>query len=69
MAAWMEMVALFEKGGLVMPLLLAGSVLAVAVAVERFRVFGRATAGMDVFREQLADKLAEGDLAAALELS
>ena len=46
MAAWMEMVALFEKGGLVMPLLLAGSVLAVAVAVERFRVFGRATAGM-----------------------
>ena len=28
-----------------------------------------ATAGMDVFREQLADKLAEGDLAAALELS
>ena len=69
MAAWMEMVALFEKGGLVMPLLLAGSVLAVAVAVERFRVFGRATAGMEFFRAQLSEKLTAGDLAAALELS
>jgi len=69
MAAWMEMVTLFEKGGLVMPVLLVGSVLSVAVAVERFSVFRQATAGMEAFREQLAEQLTECDFSAALELS
>ena len=69
MASWTELVNLFEKGGLVMPLLLAGSILSVAVAVERLRIFARATAQSAIFREQLAPLLAEGDLLAALALA
>ena len=66
MEAWQEFWRLFDKGGFVMPLLLAGSLLTVAVAVERFRVFRRATAGADVMREKLAALLTAGDWAAAL---
>ena len=66
MEAWQEFWRLFDKGGFVMPLLLAGSLLTVAVAVERFRVFRRATAGADVMREELAALLTAGDWAAAL---
>ena len=66
MEAWQEFWRLFDKGGFVMPLLLAGSLLTVAVAVERFRVFRRATAGADVMREKLAVLLTAGDWAAAL---
>ena len=66
MEAWQEFWRLFDKGGFVMPLLLAGSLLTVAVAVERFRVFRRATAGTDVMREELAALLTAGDWAAAL---
>ena len=66
MEAWQEFWRLFDKGGFVMPLLLAGSLLSVAVAVERFRVFRRATAGADVMREKLAALLTAGDWAAAL---
>ena len=66
MEAWQEFWRLFYKGGFVMPLLLAGSLLTVAVAVERFRVFRRATAGADVMREKLAALLTAGDWAAAL---
>ena len=69
MASWTELVSLFEKGGLVMPLLLAASVLSVAVAVERLRIFARATAQSAIFREQLAPLLTEGDLSAALALA
>ena len=69
MASWTELVNLFEKGGLVMPLLLAGSILSVAVAVERLRIFARATARSAIFREQLVPLLAEGDLPAALALA
>ena len=66
MEAWQEFWRLFDKGGFVMPLLLAGSLLTMAVAVERFRVFRRATAGADVMREKLAALLTAGDWAAAL---
>ena len=69
MASWTELASLFEKGGLVMPLLLAGSILSVAVAVERLRIFARATAQSAVFREQLAPLLTDGELPAALALA
>ena len=69
MASWTELVNLFEKGGLVMPLLLAASILSVAVAVERLRIFARATAQSAIFREQLAPLLAEGNLTAALAVA
>ena len=49
-----------------MPFLLTGSVLTAAVAVERFRVFRRATAGTAVMRERLESSLLAGDWAAAL---
>lgn len=67
MEAWQEFWRLFEKGGFVMPFLLIGSLLTVAVAVERFRVFRRATAGTAAMRERLAMSLRTGDWGAALE--
>lgn len=66
MEAWQEFWRLFEKGGFVMPFLLIGSLLTVAVAVERFRVFRRATAGTAAMRERLESFFAVGDWAAAL---
>ena len=66
MEAWQEFWRLFEKGGFVMPFLLTGSVLTAAVAVERFRVFHRATAGTAAMRERLELSLLAGDWAAAL---
>ena len=39
METWQELWRLFEKGGFVMPVLLLGSIMAVAVAVERYRAF------------------------------
>ena len=67
MEAWQEFWRLFEKGGFVMPFLLIGSLLTVAVAVERFRVFRRATAGTAAMRERLEMSLQTGDWVAALE--
>jgi biopolymer transport protein ExbB len=64
--AWQEFWRLFDKGGFVMPLLLAGSLLSVAVAVERFRAFQRATAGVAAMRERLSAALLNGDWTAAL---
>ena len=66
MEAWQEFWRLFEKGGFVMPFLLIGSVLAVAVAVERFRVYRRATAGTAAMRERLEASLLVGDWETAL---
>lgn len=66
MEAWQEFWRLFEKGGFVMPLLLAGSLLAVAVAVERFWTFRRAAADAAAMREQLEASLLAGDYAVAL---
>ena len=67
MEVWQEFWRLFEKGGFVMPFLLMGSLLTVAVAVERFRVFRRATAGTGAMRERLEMSLRTGDWVAALE--
>jgi biopolymer transport protein ExbB len=64
--AWQEFWRLFDKGGFVMPLLLAGSLLSVAVAVERFRAFQRATRGVAAMRERLSAALLNGDWTAAL---
>ncbi|NMC33697.1 MAG: MotA/TolQ/ExbB proton channel family protein [Veillonellaceae bacterium] len=69
MEAWQEFWRLFDKGGFVMPLLLAGSLLSVAVAVERFRTFQRATAGVDAMRERLSAALLSGDWTAALAVA
>lgn len=66
MEVWQEFWRLFDKGGFVMPLLLAGSLLTVAVAVERFRTFRRATAGTAAMREKLAALLPAGDWVTAL---
>ena len=67
MEAWQEFWRLFEKGGFVMPFLLIGSLLTVAVAVERFRAFRRATDGTAAMRERLEMSLRTGDWVAALE--
>ena len=66
MDTWGELGRLFEKGGFVMPLLLAGSIVAVAVAIDRYRVFQRATVGVEPMREQLETSLAAGEWAMAL---
>ncbi len=66
MDTWGELWRLFEKGGFVMPLLLAGSIVAVAVAIDRYRVFQRATVGVEPMREQLETSLAAGEWAMAL---
>ena len=67
MEAWQEFWRVFEKGGFVMPFLLIGSLLTVAVAVERFRAFRRATDGTAAMRERLEMSLRTGDWVAALE--
>jgi biopolymer transport protein ExbB len=69
MELWIELAALFNKGGFVMPLLLAGSVLSVAVAVERFRVFGRYTNGTSAFRVAFEQTLSDGDVERALAVA
>ena len=66
MGALKELLVLFEKGGFVMPLLLLASVLAVAVAVERYRVFRRASAGTAALQESLEQHLTAGELAEAI---
>ena len=57
---------LFEKGGLVMPLLLAGSILTVAVAVERIRVFRRMDENSTLLLARLETFLQRRDWSAAL---
>lgn len=69
MEVWLELAALFNKGGFVMPLLLAGSILSVAVAVERFRLFGRLTKGIADFRALLEQMLLDGDLEKAMAVA
>ena len=61
-----EFLALLEKGGLVMPLLFLGSVLSVAVAVDRFRAFHRGDASSALLQERLEPLLKQGDWKAAL---
>ena len=61
-----EFLALLEKGGLVMPLLFLGSVLSVAVAVDRVRAFHRGDANSALLQEQLEPFLIQGDWKAAL---
>lgn len=68
MENWQNLLALFEKGGIVMPLLLLGSVVTVAVAVERYRVFRRADADTVDLQEKLRPLLCCADWRAALEL-
>ena len=58
--------ALFEKGGLVMPLLLAGSILTVAVAIERVRIFQRADENSILLQTRLEPFLQSRDWSAAL---
>lgn len=61
-----EFWALIEKGGLMVPLLFLGSVLSVAVAVERYRVFQRGDENFALLRERLEPFLQSGDWKAAL---
>ena len=61
-----EFWALIEKGGLVMPLLFLGSVLSVAVAVDRFRAFHSGDANSALLQERLEPLLKQGDWKAAL---
>lgn len=66
METWQELWRLFEKGGFVMPVLLLGSIMAVAVAVERYRAFRIAAAKMTELRERLETQLSAGAWAEAL---
>ncbi len=66
MKIWIELAALFNKGGFVMPVLLVCSILSVAVAVERFRAFNRATAGTAGFRVLIEQALRDGDTERAI---
>jgi biopolymer transport protein ExbB len=64
-----ELWRLFEKGGFVMPVLLLGSILAVAVAVERYRVFRIAAGSMEDLRDRMEPHLLAGDLSEALSVA
>ena len=61
-----EFLTLLEKGGMVLPLLLFGSVATVAVAFERYRVFQRADENSVLLQERLALCLQTGGWSAAL---
>lgn len=61
-----EFWALIEKGGIVMPLLFLGSVLSVAVAVDRVRAFHRGDANSAHLQERLEPFLKQGNWKAAL---
>ena len=65
---WQNFLLLFEKGGIVMPLLLLGSVLTMAVAVERYRVFRRADLKGEGLQEKLQPLLDRGEWDAAMKL-
>ena len=69
MDTWQELWRLFEKGGFVMPVLLVGSIMSVAVAVERYRAFRLAGGGMTAFRERLEPQLSAGGWTEALAVS
>jgi len=69
MNTWQELWRLFEKGGFVMPLLLLGSIMAVAVGVERYRVFRLAVGDAVTMRENLEPHLLAGEWAEALTVS
>jgi biopolymer transport protein ExbB len=61
-----EIGSLLEKGGVVMPLLFLGSVISVAIGIERYRVFRRADGNAEMLREQVAPFLQRGEWAQAL---
>lgn len=69
MDTWQELWRLFEKGGFVMPVLLLGSIMAVAVAVERYRVFRIAGGKMTELRERLEPQLSVGAWTEALAVA
>ncbi|MHC1760904.1 MAG: MotA/TolQ/ExbB proton channel family protein [Negativicutes bacterium] len=69
MDTWQELWRLFEKGGFVMPVLLLGSIMAVAVAVERYRAFRIAAGKMTELRERLETHLSAGAWAEALAVA
>jgi biopolymer transport protein ExbB len=69
MNTWQELWRLFEKGGFVMPLLLLGSIMAMAVGVERFRVFRRAAGDAMAMRSGLELHLLTGEWEKALTVS
>lgn len=69
MNTWHELWRLFEKGGFVMPLLLLGSIMAVAVGVERYRVFRRAAGDADAMRAGLELHLLTGEWEKALAVA
>ncbi len=69
MDTWQELWRLFEKGGFVMPVLLLGSIIAVAVAVERYRVFRIAGGKMTELRERLEPQLSVGAWTEALAVA
>lgn len=64
-----ELWRLFEKGGFVMPVLLLGSILAVAVAVERYRVFRIAAGSMAALRDRMEPHLLAGEWSEALSVA
>ena len=63
---WLEILSWIDRGGFVMWPLLASSVIAVAIGVERFQVFRRATEDMAAFQSKLSQPLKEGDWTAAI---
>lgn len=58
---WIEWLNWIDRGGFVMWPLLAGSIAAVAIGVERFRFFRRASIDIAVLREKFEKHLGEGD--------
>ena len=61
-----EIWSLLEKGGVVMPLLFLGSVISVAIGIERYRVFRRGDGNAEMLREQVAPFLQRGEWVQAL---
>lgn len=51
----MELLSLFEKGGLVMYPLLVCSIIAVAILIERVRTYNKAQSNMPLLKEKVAE--------------
>ena len=56
----MELLTLFEKGGLVMYPLAILSIAAVAICIERVRTYNKAKSNIDFLKSKVAELLVSG---------
>lgn len=64
----MDLLALFHKGGIIMYPILLASMIVVAIGVERFLVYNRSVAKMDIMESELPSALQAHDTERAIEV-